>query len=107
MEHITDNELLQYERARKRVRAIRGFYTHLFAYILVNIFLLVLKWTDLKPDENFFTFSTFATAFFWGFGLAYHAFNVFGISKFFSKNWEERKIKEFMEYESRDAKKWE
>jgi len=43
-----------------------------------------------------------STAFFWGIGLAFHAYGVFGKHLLFSKDWEERKIKEFMEKDKVD-----
>lgn len=92
-------EQMRYERARKKVKAIRGYFIHLFAYLVVNGFLITLKWVDLQPGQDFLTFSTFGTAFFWGIGLAFHTFGVFGASLFLGNNWEERKMKEFMDEE--------
>ena len=42
MSKMSEEEI--YEQAKKRVQAKRGFYRHLFTYILVNI-ILVLVWT--------------------------------------------------------------
>jgi hypothetical protein len=95
----------KFERAQRRVRAISGFYRHLMAYILVNIFLIAIKYFTLDPGEQFFEFGTFSTAFFWGIGLAFHALGVFGNNVFFGKEWEERKIRELMERERKQ--KWE
>ncbi|RZJ26382.1 MAG: 2TM domain-containing protein, partial [Flavobacterium sp.] len=94
-----------YERARKRVQAISGFYKHLAAYILVNLFLLVVKAVNLDEGEKFFVVDTFKTAIFWGIGLAFHALGVFYNQVFFGKNWEDRKIRELMEKEKKH--KWE
>jgi hypothetical protein len=55
--------------------------------------------------DDFFTFSTFSTAFFWGIGLAFHALNVFAKDIMFGRNWEEKKIKEYMDEEKK--KGWE
>ncbi|UCD09375.1 MAG: 2TM domain-containing protein [Dehalococcoidales bacterium] len=41
MNNMSEEEI--YEQAKKRVQAKRGFYRHLFTYILVNI-ILVLVW---------------------------------------------------------------
>jgi len=38
---MTDNP--QYDEARKRVKALKGFYTNLFFYVIVNIFLLIIN----------------------------------------------------------------
>jgi hypothetical protein len=94
------------ERARKKVESIKGFYKHFGVYILVNIFLIASKWFTLDPDEEFFSFGTFATAFFWGIGVAFHAFGVFGTNMFLGNDWEERKIKEYMEKQNK-TNKWE
>ncbi len=47
-------------------------------------------------------FTTFSVWFFWGIGLASHWLHVFGKNVFFSKNWEEKKIREFMEKDKFD-----
>ncbi|RZJ65792.1 MAG: 2TM domain-containing protein [Flavobacterium sp.] len=96
---------MRYERARKRVKQVSGFYKHLATYILVNLFILSETYFDLKPNEAFLTFDNFSVAFFWGFGLLVHALSTFGPNAFMGQNWEERKINEIMEREK--GKKWE
>jgi hypothetical protein len=90
----------KYLQAKKRVQKIKGFYAHLFWYVVVNAFIafFILKNSDL---ENL-TIWSFSTAIFWGIGLAFHAYGVFGKQFLFSKDWEERKIKEFMEEDKRE-----
>lgn len=100
------DEMQRLEKARKKVQAILGFYKHLAAYLIVNLFLIALKWFSLDPGEEFFEFGTFSTAFFWGIGLLFHAVGVFGTNIFLGKNWEERKIQQYMEQEERRSK-WE
>ena len=95
----------RYAEAQKKVKKLKGFYSHLMIYILVNIFIFVLNVKDLSPGESYFKLENFFTAFFWGIGLLFHGLSVFGGSIFFGKNWEERKIKEFMEKEK--SEKWE
>ena len=95
------------EVARKKVQAIMGFYKHLTAYILVNLSLIGIKWFTLEPEEAFFTFGTFSTAFFWGIGLLFHAISVFGTAVFLGTDWEERKIREYMQKDNRKSNKWE
>ncbi|MCR5862856.1 2TM domain-containing protein [Flavobacterium sp. J372] len=99
-------EAQRLERARKKVQAIMGFYKHLAAYVIVNLFLIAMKWFNLDPGEEFFTFGTFSTAFFWGIGLVFHGVGVFGTNIFLGRNWEERKIQQYMEQEERKSK-WE
>lgn len=91
-------------RAKKRVEEIKGFYTHLTIYLVVNLFLLLVAMGFLSgspiiigmPDWAHFT-----TPFFWGIGLALHGFWVFNPKATFFKDWEERKIKEIMEKEEK------
>ncbi|MCF6279382.1 MAG: 2TM domain-containing protein [Flavobacteriaceae bacterium] len=87
----------RYIMAQKKVKAIKGFYWHLFWYLAVNIFLWVPIYSSLDSDEGFFQFGHFATAFFWGIGLFFHWLGVFGKNIFFSKDWEKRKMKEYMD----------
>ncbi|RZK61716.1 MAG: 2TM domain-containing protein [Pedobacter sp.] len=93
--------------ATKKVQAMMGFYKHLAAYVIVNLFLIAAKWFTLDAGEEFFTFSTFSTAFFWGIGLVFHCAGVFGTNIFLGNNWEERKINEYMEREKNKSTKWE
>ena len=48
-------------------------------------------------------FGNFAVWFFWGIGLVGHWLGVFGKNIVFSKHWEERKIKEFMDKDKFDV----
>jgi len=91
-----------YIRAKKKVEKIVGFYWHLASYVIVNIFIIVM--IARHSGEGFWSFGTFSTAFFWGIGLAFHAIGVFGKNFLFKKEWEERKIAEYME---KDRKRWE
>jgi hypothetical protein len=100
-------EQARLEKAKKKVKAIKGFYSHLAAYVIVNIILIVNHWADLEPGESFWHWSTFSTAFFWGIGLSCHAFGVFGTDVFLGADWEDRKIKELMEKKQESHKKWE
>jgi multisubunit Na+/H+ antiporter MnhB subunit len=105
MERLKTPEDLRLERITKKVKSIKGFYKHLTAYILVNLFLLALKYFQIENGERFLELSTFTTAFFWGIGLAFHAANVFGKNVFLGDDWEEKKIKEFMD--KNQNTKWE
>jgi len=93
-----------YIRAKKKLDNLKGFYWHLASYIAVNTFIIIMIWMKLDEGETIFRFGTFATAFFWGIGLVCHFLGVFGPDFFFGKNWEERKIQEFM---NKDKRNWE
>lgn len=101
------SEQERYFRAQKRVKDIKGFYWHLFWYLVVNIFLTFggSIASFLKTGEfhmRRWDFGVFAVWFFWGIGLASHWLRVFGKNIVFSKDWEDRKIKEFMDKDQFD-----
>ena len=95
----------QYAAAERKMKRLKGFYIHLIVYICVNIFIVFVNINNLSAGESYFKMENFFTAFFWGTGLLVHGLSVFGHILFFRKNWEERKIREFMEKEKSD--KWE
>ena len=87
-----DDEKLKYERARSRVHKIRDFYTHLIVYVAVNIMLVGIN-LIYSPEYLWFIWSVIG----WGVGILAHGFSVFGLGGLLGQDWEERKIKEFME----------
>ena len=96
-----------YDRAFKRVQKIKGFYVHFVVYVLVNIGLLVIKAKNVgQLDANFWTWQTLNTAFFWGIGLAIHGLSVFGKELFLGKDWEQKKLEQFMNEENEKQQKW-
>ena len=104
----TLNDQLKLERARKKVKSIKGFYKHLAVYIIINAALIISKAVQLEPDETFLSWGTFSTAFFWGLGLLFHGFGVFGADLFLGSGWEERKIKEYLDKQPKgEHTKWE
>jgi hypothetical protein len=86
------NDQQQYERAKKRVEEIKGFYSHLFVYILINAVLLLINIITSRGHWWFYW-----PLIGWGIGIIAHASSVFGFFGFFGQEWEERKIKEIME----------
>ena len=98
------NPDVRYELAYKRVKRIKGFYVHALVYILVNAFIIVAN-NKLSDNPGFWGWETFSTAIFWGIGLVAHGLSVFGRNLFFGADWEEKKIKEFMEKDK--SEKWE
>ena len=84
-----------YRRAKRKVEKIMGFYKHLAVYLVVNIFLIII--VGMNSEYGFNHYSTYTTAFFWGIGLAFHFLQVFGRDVLFNEDWEEKKIREFIE----------
>ena len=95
----------RYDRAKKRVKKITSFYTHLIVYIVVNLMIVVVNVQQLHDGESYFKWQNFTTLFFWGIGLLAHGMSVFMPYIVLGKNWEEKKIKELMEKERKN--KWE
>ena len=91
----------KYEAARTKMLAVKGFYRHLFFYILFNLcfFLINIK---TSPNDLWF----FWPLLFWGLAVISHASTVFGFGfgKFLGKNWEEKKIKKYMEHDDTENK---
>ena len=87
----------QLDRAKKRVKKIKGFYSHALVYVVINLMIVVINVQNLEPGESYFQYKNFVTLSFWGIGLAVHGLSVFLPQFIFGKNWEERKIKEIMD----------
>ncbi|WP_395066954.1 2TM domain-containing protein [Flavobacterium sp.] len=104
MEVIMENNYKEedrYYQAKKRVEEIKGFYGNLIAYIIFNIFFLVLN-IMTSPGELWFFWPLLG----WGIGVLFHAMKVFNYSPFLGKNWEEKKINELMEKEKKANNNW-
>jgi hypothetical protein len=91
----------RYYKARKRVEEIKGFYGNLISYLAVNCFLLILNLVT-SPQYLWFFWPLLG----WGIGVVIHGLKVFNYSPFFNKEWEERKIKEFMDKENQQQGSW-
>lgn len=101
-------------KAQKRVKSVKKFYKHLRVFIIVNIILLILKFRafdyfnwDAIVDQgfvNWFQWNLIGTPSVWGLVLIFHAIYVFvlkakpfnELGPNFTKEWEERKMEEFM-----------
>jgi len=103
---MTPQEQIQYENALKRVKKVKGFYTHLIVYVIINIMIIIVNIQNLDKEESYFQLENFFTAFFWGIGIVAHALSVFGPNLFLGNDWEEKKIKELMEKEKSEQQKW-
>ena len=91
----------KYVSARKRVEKVSKFYKHLVTYVVVNIFLsTIFIIGDINDGDTFneaiSDYHNYKIWLFWGIGIFFQALNTFGVRMFFKKDWEERKIKEYM-----------
>ncbi|MDA2238030.1 MULTISPECIES: 2TM domain-containing protein [unclassified Bacillus cereus group] len=80
-----------YLRAKKRVENLKAFYIHLALYILVNLMLFFINISS-DSSELWFLYPLAG----WGIGIVIHGLTTFPFG-IFGKEWEERKIKEYME----------
>lgn len=103
MELIMDSnsDFEKYQKAKKQVEEIKGFYVHLMVYIVV---MCVLVFINLKytPEHLWFVYSMLG----WGLGLFFHAVKVFNWFPFMSKNWEEKKLQQYMDEEKNKSNKY-
>lgn len=86
------DEQAKYERAKKRVEELKGFYSHLTVYVLVNLGLLILNLLT-SPHSLWFFWPLFG----WGIGVVAHAVSTFAPGRFWGTEWEERKIRQLMD----------
>jgi len=106
-----------YHRAQKKVESIKTFYNHLSVYLFINglsIFswLVVIRgFYETIENQGFKNWIDANFLFFtgvWTIVLIFHGLKVYKGDKFkkfkisIFKDWEERKIKEFMEAEEKD-----
>lgn len=108
---------IKYELARKRVKNIKDFYGHLTAYLVVNVFLLlmrgnVLHFLEMKIEGlevgfyEWFNLNMLLTPAIWGLALAAHALYVFQFKIDFFKKWETNQIRKYMAQEEKEAGKF-
>ena len=92
---VEDQERRRYERAHARVQAIKGFYTHAIAFVVVNVALFAIN--ALVGGGWWFYWPLMG----WGIGLGLHALGVFGFGGGgpWGREWEERKTREMMDKE--------
>ena len=89
-------------RAKKRVKAIKGFYVHFIVYVLTNILISGIIMFGLTEngynfEDTFSNFGVYSSWVFWGIGVFFHWLSIFGFRLLgIGKNCEEKKIKEFM-----------
>lgn len=99
MENKTNES--KYIKAKERVVQLKKFYGNLTSYIVVISGLAILNYWINEWRYPWFLWAAFG----WGIGIVAHAIGTFNLNPFFGKDWEERKIKEYMEKDN-DTRKW-
>ena len=87
----------EYLIAKKKVENLKGFYIHLTVYITVNILLFA---------TNYLTYDGYWWFIFpllgWGIGITIHGVTTYLDYNRRSLNWQEKKIKEYMDRNNRE-----
>jgi len=100
----------KFGRAKQRLKSVKAFYSHLIVFVLIACITLLIRSAVLAffigktSDPNFVTWidlNIFINLAIWGAIVIIHAFWIFGHTIPFFKNWEEQKIKEYMEEEDK------
>lgn len=95
-----DKKEFRYEKAKKKAKNLRGFYFNVMAYCVVIPTIITVNLIYM-PEFHWFWFSMLG----WGTGLLAHGMEVFQFNPFLGKNWEERKMQEFIDEELEKRKK--
>lgn len=96
-------EANKYIKAKQRVEEEKAFYGNLIAYCIVVPGLSILNYWMDQWAFPWFLFSALG----WGIGVFFHAVKVFKWNPIMGKDWENRKIKQFMDEEDRKQRNWE
>ena len=90
-----------YVRARKHVDELKEFYYNIISYFIFMPFIIFINYST-SWEFKWFWFPLFG----WGLGIAFHAYKVFIGDGAFGRNWERRKIEQFMREEEESNSGW-
>ncbi|MEH6681754.1 MAG: 2TM domain-containing protein [Sediminicola sp.] len=91
----------KYLRARERVEGVKKFYSNLFSFFLTIIFLAAVNYYTNQWHNPWFLWVVFG----WGIGIFFMAAKTFGYPVIFGKDWEKRKLEQFMS-EDEERQQW-
>ena len=90
----------RYLQAKEKVKEIKKFYGSLISYVIVIGALAALNyWVD-QLRHPWFLWAALG----WGIGIVFQAAKAFKWNSFLGKDWEERKMKQFMEEDEKNSK---
>lgn len=90
-----DKNDTKYLKAKQRVVEMKKFYGSLMYYFIFIAFLAGLNYYVNELRHPWFLWAAFGC----GIGIFFQALKVFNWNPFMGKDWEERKLKQFMEKE--------
>jgi hypothetical protein len=82
-----------YFKAKRKVAEIKKFYTSLIMYVIFITFLAGINYYSNEWRYAWFLWAAFG----WGIGLFFQGVKAFNWNPVYGKDWEERKIKEYMD----------
>lgn len=97
-----DEQENRYLKAKERVEQVKKFYTGLIFYLLFIGFLAYLNYYNNQWRYMWFLWVAFG----WGIGVFFQAAKAFRWNPFLGKDWEDRKLKEFLEEEEKKNDQW-
>jgi hypothetical protein len=90
----------KYFKAKEKVVKIKKFYTGIMLYVLVISFLAGINYYTNQWRNAWFLWAASG----WGIGLFFQGASAFNWNPMYGKDWEERKIKEYMDKEDEGDK---
>ncbi|NQZ45362.1 MAG: 2TM domain-containing protein [Flavobacteriaceae bacterium] len=89
----TPNKETKYLRARDRVTELKDFYGRCFRGLIAIIIVAAINYYLNEWYHPWFLWVVFGV----GLSLVLKAFRIFGLNGIMGRDWEERKIKQYME----------
>ncbi|MBZ4033297.1 2TM domain-containing protein [Flavobacterium sp. 17A] len=103
----SDQELaILKELASKKVKQLKGFYNHLFVYVIAMIVFLLKEYTNLPLQFFPIKYINWVVMIIWSAVILGSAIDLFASYKIFGQQWEERKLKSILEKKYK-KQKWE
>lgn len=90
----------KYFRARERVEALKKFYGSLLSAAFVILIVGSINYYVDEWRHPWFLWVVFGV----GISLIFKALKIFNLNPFMGRNWEERKIKEFMKQDEKQQR---
>ena len=96
MENHQQSESYRFQKAKNKAKAIKSFYCNLLCYGIVIPILITINLIYM-PTFHWFWFSMLG----WGSGIVLHSIEAFEYNPLMPKDWEQRKLKQFLEEENK------
>lgn len=97
-----ENKENKYLRAKEQVAEIKKFYTSVLFYVIFIGFLAGLNYYTNEWSYMWFLWAAFG----WGIGIVFQAIKAYKWAPFMNKDWEDRKIKEYMDRDQQESNRW-